>query len=152
MEMQLILERGTECVTSVRWCWILWTYKDGRATAVCSAIIMQCVQMNFTYICGGIAQWCSTELRAEWSGVRVPAGVENFSLHHRVQTGSGAHPASYPMAIRGSFPEGKATGPWNWPFPSSAEVRECVELYLHFPNTPSWRGARLKKSTETTLS
>jgi hypothetical protein len=23
----------------------------------------------------------------------------------------------------------------------SAEVRECVELYLHSPNTSSWRGA-----------
>jgi hypothetical protein len=27
--------------------------------------------------------------------------------------------------------------------PSSAEVKECVELYLHSPNTPSWRGAQL---------
>jgi hypothetical protein len=35
--------------------------------------------------------------------------------------------------------------------PSSAEVKECVELYLHSPNTPSWRGAQLKKSTGTTL-
>jgi hypothetical protein len=31
------------------------------------------------------------------SRVRFPAGVGNFSLHHRVQNGSGAHPASYPM-------------------------------------------------------
>jgi hypothetical protein len=29
--------------------------------------------------------------------------------------------------------------------PSSAEVKECVELYLHSPNTPSWRGAQLKE-------
>jgi hypothetical protein len=28
--------------------------------------------------------------------------------------------------------------------PSSAEVKECVELYLHSPNMPSWRGAQLK--------
>jgi hypothetical protein len=28
--------------------------------------------------------------------------------------------------------------------PSSAEVKECVELYLHSPNTPAWRGAQLK--------
>jgi hypothetical protein len=35
--------------------------------------------------------------------------------------------------------------------PSSAEVKECVELYLHPPNTPSWRGAQLKNSTWTTL-
>jgi hypothetical protein len=27
----------------------------------------------------------------------------NFSLHHRVQTGSGSHAASYPMGTRGSF-------------------------------------------------
>jgi hypothetical protein len=28
--------------------------------------------------------------------------------------------------------------------PPSAQVKECVELYLHFPYTPSWRGANLK--------
>jgi len=25
--------------------------------------------------------------------------------------------------------------------PSRAEVEDCVELYLHSPNTPTWRGA-----------
>jgi hypothetical protein len=29
--------------------------------------------------------------------------------------------------------------------PSSAEVKECVELYLHSPNMPSWCGVRLKR-------
>jgi hypothetical protein len=42
------------------------------------------------------------------SRVRFPAGVGNFSLHHRVQNGSGVHPTSYPMGIRGSFFGGKA--------------------------------------------
>jgi hypothetical protein len=37
-------------------------------------------------------------------------GTVNFSLHHRVQTGSGAHPASYPMGTRGSVPGGKVAG------------------------------------------
>jgi len=32
----------------------------------------------------------------------------NFSLHHRVQNGSGAHPASYQMGTEGSFTGGKA--------------------------------------------
>jgi hypothetical protein len=32
--------------------------------------------------------------------------------------------------------------------PSSAEVKECAELYLHSPSTPSWRGAQLKKHRE----
>jgi hypothetical protein len=35
--------------------------------------------------------------------------------------------------------------------PTSAEVKECVELYFHSPNTSSWRGTQLKKSTWTPL-
>jgi hypothetical protein len=42
------------------------------------------------------------------SRVRFPEGAGNFSLHHRVQNGSGAHAASYPMGIRGTFPGSKA--------------------------------------------
>jgi hypothetical protein len=42
------------------------------------------------------------------SRVRFPTGAGNFSLHHRVQNGSRAHSASYPMGNRGSFPGGKA--------------------------------------------
>jgi hypothetical protein len=44
------------------------------------------------------------------SRVRFPAGAGNFSLHHRVQNGSGTHSASYPMGTRGSFPGSKAAG------------------------------------------
>jgi hypothetical protein len=44
------------------------------------------------------------------SRVRFPEGAGNFSLHHRVQNGSGAHPASYQMGTRGSFLGGKAAG------------------------------------------
>jgi hypothetical protein len=50
------------------------------------------------------------ELDDRGSKVRFPVGTGNFSLHYRVQNGSGAHPASYPMGTRGSFPEGKAAG------------------------------------------
>jgi hypothetical protein len=53
------------------------------------------------------------------SRIRFPAGAGNFSLHHSVQNGSGAHAASYPVGTRGSFPGGKAAGP-----PPSAEVKE----------------------------
>ncbi|PNF40176.1 hypothetical protein B7P43_G08264, partial [Cryptotermes secundus] len=41
--------------------------------------------------------------------VRVPVGSE-FSLLHTVQTGSGAHPTSYPMGTRGSLAGGKWIG------------------------------------------
>jgi hypothetical protein len=44
------------------------------------------------------------------SMVRLPAEAGNFSLHHRVQNGSGAHPASHPMGTWGSFPGDKAAG------------------------------------------
>jgi hypothetical protein len=47
-----------------------------------------------------------------------PRGYWNFSLHHRIQNGSGAHPASYTMGTRGSFPGGKAAGAWSWPLAS----------------------------------
>jgi hypothetical protein len=35
---------------------------------------------------------------------------------------------------------------------SSAEVKEWVELYIHFPNTPSWRGAQLKHRDNFTFT
>jgi hypothetical protein len=44
------------------------------------------------------------------SRFRFLTGAENFSLHHRVQTGAGVHPASYPMGTGGSFPGDKAAG------------------------------------------
>jgi hypothetical protein len=44
------------------------------------------------------------------SRVRFPAGAGNFSLYHRVQNGSEAHLASYPMGTGGSFLRGKAAG------------------------------------------
>jgi hypothetical protein len=74
--------------------------------------------------------------------VRFPAGAGNFSLHHRVQNGSGAHPFSYPMDTRGSFPGVKRPGhEADHSLPSTAEVKIWGELYLHSRNTPSWRGA-----------
>jgi hypothetical protein len=51
------------------------------------------------------------ELDDRGSRVRFPVGA--FSLHHSVQNGSGAHPASYPKDTRGSFPGGKAAGVWS---------------------------------------
>jgi hypothetical protein len=42
-------------------------------------------------------------------GVRVPVGAR-FPPLHVVQTGSGAHPSSYPMGTGCSFPGGKAAG------------------------------------------
>jgi hypothetical protein len=51
------------------------------------------------------------------SRVRFPVGAVKFSLHHRVQNGSGAHPAFYPM---GSFLGSKVAGEWS---PSITKVK-----------------------------
>jgi hypothetical protein len=68
-----------------------------------------------------------------------------FSLQHRVYIGSGVLPASSPMGTGGSFPGSEAD---HTP-PSSAKVKECVELYLHSPNKPSWSGAQFKTKGTT---
>jgi hypothetical protein len=55
----------------------------------------------------------------DWgSRVRFPAGAGNFSHHHRVQNGSGVHPASYPMGTGCFFPGGKVAEAWGWPLTS----------------------------------
>jgi len=64
------------------------------------------------------------------------AGRSGFggSILHRVQTGSGAHPTSYPRGTGSSFPGGKVAGTWSWPLTSFwCRSQECVELYLHSP-------------------
>jgi hypothetical protein len=94
---------------------------------------MESCNQNYEILYGsvGIALGCGLNDRG--SRVRFPAGAGTFSLHHRVQNGSGAHPASYPMGTTGSFPGVKAAGSSDHSPPSSAEVIECVELYLHSP-------------------
>jgi hypothetical protein len=78
------------------------------------------IQINTFYLTmgAGIAHWFSAGLQAGWSRVWVAAGTGNFSLHHHVQTGSGAHTASYLIGTRGSFPGGKVVGLWSWQLPS----------------------------------
>jgi hypothetical protein len=52
------------------------------------------------------------------------------------------------MGIGGSFPRDKAAGEWSWTRTFiSCRCKECVVLYLHSPNTSSWRGACLSTGT-----
>jgi hypothetical protein len=73
----------------------------------------------------------------------IPTEAEDFSSNLWVQTGSEAHPASYTMGTRGSFPRGKA-----WPGcdadhspPSSANVKKEYKLYLLSSKAPPWHVA-----------
>jgi len=55
-----------------------------------------------------------------------------------VQTGAGAHPASYTVGI-GSFPGVKRPGRGVFhPPPSSAEVKKRVALYIYSSSATSW--------------
>jgi hypothetical protein len=56
------------------------------------------------------------------SRVRFPAGAGNFSLHRRVQNGSGAHPVSYPGAL--SLGVKRSGREADHSPPSNAEVKE----------------------------
>jgi len=63
--------------------------------------------------------WCSVQkaqVEDRGSRVRFPAGPWNYSFHHRLQNGSGAHPASYLMGS--SFYEDKTAAAWSWPLTS----------------------------------
>jgi hypothetical protein len=80
------------------------------------------------------------------SRVRFLAGARNFSLHYRVQNGSGAHAATYQWVQGALFLGIKWQGrEADHSSPSSAEVKECVEVYLQSP-VPSWRCAQLKET------
>jgi len=56
--------------------------------------------------------------------------------HNRVQNGSGAHPSSF-QCVQGALSLGvkRTEREADHSPPSSAEVKECVELYFRSPNT-----------------
>jgi hypothetical protein len=97
---------------------------------------------NFMLICNSFPRATCPAHIVYLDLIIVPAGTGNFSLRHHVQTGSGAHPASYPVGTGGCFPgANRPVHEADHSPPSSAEVKECVELYLRSPNTSSWHGA-----------
>jgi hypothetical protein len=70
--------------------------------------------------------------------VRSPTGAEDISSSLCVQTGSGAHPASYSVGTGGPFPRGVTltTHPH-----LVAEVKYEQELFLLSPHVSPWRVA-----------
>jgi len=62
------------------------------------------------------------------------AHLQEDTVVYMQQTGPGAHPASCTMGTGVKRP-GRGV---NLPPPSSADVKERVELYLFSPSGPSW--------------
>jgi len=91
--------------------------------------------------------WVMSEVRSRDSlvGIATRYGLDGPGIESRwgarfskpVQTGCGAHPAPYTMGT-GSFPGvRRPVRCVDHPPPSSAEVKERVELYLCSPSRPS---------------
>jgi len=87
------------------------------------------------------------ELDDRGSGVRFPARSGNFSLLHRVHTGSGAQPASYSFGTGGCFPGGRRPGREADHSPSSSTEVKNAWRYTSTPSTSSRRGAWLCAGT-----
>jgi len=86
-----------------------------------------------------------TKLRPEGSGVWILGGERDFYLLRNVQTGSGAHPASYLMDKGGFFPRIKRPGRefYHWS-PSIPRVKNewsytsTSRLCLHCVDRKNW--------------
>jgi hypothetical protein len=95
----------------------------------------------------GIAQlvWLGYRPEDLGIGVRLPAGTRGVSLLHKFQTGSWAHPASYPKGTGSCFRGGKAGGVWIWPLTSIQCLGKNGKAIPSLPQTPSWHGACVLK-------
>jgi hypothetical protein len=86
-----------------------------------------------------LTDWLQFSLPQLYQSVSEAEGLQfesrqgqEFPLPHSVQTGSGVHPASYPMGTAGLSPEVK----WSW----SAEVKKTWSRPL-LPHTSTLRSA-----------
>jgi hypothetical protein len=93
---------------------LVFVFTDYRSEAITVTLYPCQKPPDIIAVGARVAPWYSAGLRDGWLGVRFPERTRNFSLHHRVQTGSEARPASYPMGTRGSFAGSKVPGAWSW--------------------------------------
>ena len=116
--------------------------QNNRNSISCSKLCLYSIRMNQSWSqsahCPPIALHSAvgtaTRYRMDDPGIEF-LWAARFSAP--VQTCLGAHPASYSMGT-GSFPGVKRPGRGVNQPPSSAEVKERVELYLFSPSGPSW--------------
>jgi hypothetical protein len=73
-----------------------------------------CLHAEETISCFSKLNYNYSPIKSVWqyamssmAKVQFLAGVRDISLLHSIQTSCGAHPASYPMGTKGSFPGDK---------------------------------------------
>jgi hypothetical protein len=96
-----------------------------------------------------VKRWdCSVGIATDYGldnrmiGVRIPAGAGNFLFTTASRPALGPTqppfqwvPGALSLGVKRPGREADHSPP------SNREVEECVVLYHHSPNTPSWRGA-----------
>jgi hypothetical protein len=99
-----------------------------------------------------IVQWFSAGIRDGWSGFESRQGLGIFLFITASRPALGPTepstqwvPGALSLGVKRLEREADHSPP------SSADVKECVELYIHFPSTLPWRGAQLKRSTTLTF-
>jgi len=94
-----------------------------------------CWQLDHMISVISVSSRYSDSLLAGRSGDRIPSGGEIF----RTCPDRSLSPPSLLHNGYRVFPGGKAAGAWRWPpTPSSAEIKEKVDLYLCSPSRHSW--------------
>jgi hypothetical protein len=105
------------------------------ATCITHLIIIHVIILHVSSVDQDSSVGIATRYGLDGPGIESRRGAR-FSAS--VQTGPVAHPASYTMGT-GSFSGVMRLGRGvDHPPPSSAEVKERVELYLYSPSVPSW--------------
>jgi hypothetical protein len=91
--------------------WILGWYVSHEPLefwGVSGMAVTNCTHVTFGYL--SRSRWSTNgTIDIGNSNTELTSG-QDFSLLHSVQTGSGAHPASYPMGTGDFSPRGKAAG------------------------------------------
>jgi len=140
----------------VKWRWLLLCCMEWHSSYIIGCIL--CFQKCWHFIETTLMFLCILRLlhtfiaNISWVGQGSAVGVATcYGLHGSgieswrrarfstpIQTGPGAHPASYTVGP-GFFLGVKWPGrDVDHPLPSCAEVKERVEWYLYSPSGPSW--------------
>jgi hypothetical protein len=119
-----------------------------RPTATFQNPCLVAVHHILSHLCNFPSRNCSVgialgyELDDRGSGVRFPTGLGIFPFATASRTALEPTQSSIQWESEALSLGVKRRGrEADHSPPSSAEVKECVELYIISPNTPSWRGA-----------
>jgi hypothetical protein len=136
--------------------WSWWTVSHDALSYVASPLLICDTKQIYIKISGFWFQVANKTLTIVQSLQKNGSWDSSVSIVTRLQAGrpasirsrAGAHPASYPMGTRGSFPGGKVAEARSLPLSSILVTRLRMRgAICPLPHTHSWRGALLSTGT-----